>query len=340
MKNFTHLSWQQIKDYLAGKMSAKEMHQIEAHLLDCELCSEAVDGFTDTNLSKDEIAIVQINRKLSKKLAKKVFQKIHFQKIAYWVGAASIVIISGIGLLFMKENQQKTATSTQQRLSESPQASPQEKPVLADLEQVDSQNTKQAQSFFEKDTKKELVEPKIHQNLKENTQNLAVVAENTQNDNFAANQEESIGEVQKDQARKKIAVQKESLEKPAINDKIEEQSGQKADIAEEAISEAQPLIGQKAYRLYLKENLHYPSNALKKRVGGEVIVEFEVMPDSSLANFEVIQKIDKDCDREALRLLKEGSLWKPAFKGKTPLQRKTRMSIFFELPKKLETEEY
>jgi hypothetical protein len=68
---------QELLDYVQGKLSAEKQHEIELHLSDCELCSEAVEGLNA--FEKKEIIPVylrqmkwQMLRKLhSKKQAKK-----------------------------------------------------------------------------------------------------------------------------------------------------------------------------------------------------------------------------------------------------------------------------
>ncbi|PSL46168.1 putative zinc finger protein [Chitinophaga niastensis] len=39
-------SQQQLLDYVQGKLTAEEQHEVEIHLADCELCSEALEGLT------------------------------------------------------------------------------------------------------------------------------------------------------------------------------------------------------------------------------------------------------------------------------------------------------
>ena len=43
--NSVHLSERDIKGYLNSELPDKEMHRIERHLLLCDLCAEAVEGY-------------------------------------------------------------------------------------------------------------------------------------------------------------------------------------------------------------------------------------------------------------------------------------------------------
>lgn len=42
-----HLSEEQIKNYLQNRLNRTEKHQVEDHLLDCEFCSDAIEGFNE-----------------------------------------------------------------------------------------------------------------------------------------------------------------------------------------------------------------------------------------------------------------------------------------------------
>jgi len=43
------LSFDQIKLYVQGKLNSKEQYKVEEHLSDCELCSDALEGYASTN---------------------------------------------------------------------------------------------------------------------------------------------------------------------------------------------------------------------------------------------------------------------------------------------------
>lgn len=44
-KHIDHLNAEQIEAYLSGSLSESDMHRIERHLVACDLCNEAMDGF-------------------------------------------------------------------------------------------------------------------------------------------------------------------------------------------------------------------------------------------------------------------------------------------------------
>ena len=63
-------------DYLAGKLSAEEQHEIEKQMIDSDIVNDAVEGLQDFE-NKDNIAqfAEQLNRNLKKQLKKKNSRK-------------------------------------------------------------------------------------------------------------------------------------------------------------------------------------------------------------------------------------------------------------------------
>ncbi len=95
---------------------------------------------------------------------------------------------------------------------------------------------------------------------------------------------------------------------------------------------AAPVIGRTAVKKYLEENLHYPNEALQRKIEGKVVIEFLVLPDGSLTDFRVLKGIGFGCDEEVIRLIKEGSAWTPTLKDNVPLREKVKVQLRFKLP--------
>lgn len=72
----------------------------------------------------------------------------------------------------------------------------------------------------------------------------------------------------------------------------------------------EPLIGEKAYRSYLKKNRIRPLDKNGKRVKGRVVVEFRVGAGGRPEDLTIKKSLDDAADREALRLIQEGPGWK------------------------------
>lgn len=85
------------------------------------------------------------------------------------------------------------------------------------------------------------------------------------------------------------------------------------------LEEPEPADGWENYDTYLVNNLEVPED-LKNRQsgGGEVQVSFEVDKNGEPTNIKVEKSLCAKCDKEAIRLIKEGPKWKrKAKKGRT-----------------------
>ena len=74
------LSQDEIRLYLIGELDESSRYRVENHLLDCPLCSDAVEGFAENyNFDKDE----QLDE-LKKAISKKSIQAPLGSKEIYW----------------------------------------------------------------------------------------------------------------------------------------------------------------------------------------------------------------------------------------------------------------
>lgn len=89
------ISEQTMFDYIDKKLSARESHSVEKHLLHCELCSDALEGLELTN-NRERIAV--INQKVREYIAlKKETRLISFNyKLIISIAASVLLLIGGI----------------------------------------------------------------------------------------------------------------------------------------------------------------------------------------------------------------------------------------------------
>ena len=69
--------------------------------------------------------------------------------------------------------------------------------------------------------------------------------------------------------------------------------------------------GMNALNQFIKENLRYPEEAVKKKIQGTVVVQFAVMKDGSVDKVSVYVKAHPELDDEAVRVIKLLPKWKP-----------------------------
>jgi hypothetical protein len=85
------------------------------------------------------------------------------------------------------------------------------------------------------------------------------------------------------------------------------------------LEEPEPVDGWVNYDTYLANNLVVPETFRSKQAsGGEVQLSFEVNKDGEPVNITVVKSLCDSCDKEAIRLVKEGPKWKrKTKKGRT-----------------------
>ena len=71
--------------------------------------------------------------------------------------------------------------------------------------------------------------------------------------------------------------------------------------------------GKSEFKRVFEQELIYPADALKKKIGGKVTINFVVMKDSSVSNITVVGSGFPDLDKEAMRLFKLYQ-WVPGIK--------------------------
>lgn len=82
------------------------------------------------------------------------------------------------------------------------------------------------------------------------------------------------------------------------------------------LEEPEPADGWTYYDNYLLNNLNLPQEfKTKPTMTGEVLVSFEVNRNGEPVNFKVEKSLCKSCDKEAIRLIKDGPKWKQKIKN-------------------------
>src|SRR4051794_2681109 len=86
---------QQLMDYLSGKLSAEELHEVEKLMADSQFMNDAVEGLEDVGNKKDiQVYVEELNKALHKTLDKKKQRRQKRQlKDNPWGYVAVLVII-------------------------------------------------------------------------------------------------------------------------------------------------------------------------------------------------------------------------------------------------------
>ncbi|MBL7888399.1 MAG: TonB family protein [Bacteroidia bacterium] len=88
-------------NYIDKKLSPKEEHEVEKHLIDCELCSDALEGLSFTkNRSRITYIKNEVDKRLANSLQKEETRIVSFNIKTVFAIAASVLLLIGSIFLF------------------------------------------------------------------------------------------------------------------------------------------------------------------------------------------------------------------------------------------------
>ena len=343
--NDIHLTSEELMAYSQGNLSNREMHRLELHLINCELCNDALDGIA----SIEEKALNKSLTNIRAKTETKSSINISFTKKQWMAMAASVALIAVVSIIFFFIQEGEDTLIAEK--------SPIQEEILVDEDS--SLKNKAADSLNliaqREDSLLAIAAVPVPQITAREEQAIEVVEEEargfavsdlpdelaepaTINDSsFLADniiQEFDAEEVKSDEDRdtaarsKKTAVPAAGAETPALNEaiasdtKLGDASNYKA---------AEPDKGRKSYERYLKRNLKYPNAAKESKIEGEVVLVLSINTFGSITNIDVVQSLGYGCDQEAIRLIRDGPEWVPGTMNNTTIDDKVMVAVPFKL---------
>ena len=78
--------------------------------------------------------------------------------------------------------------------------------------------------------------------------------------------------------------------------------------------------GEKKMHEFVAQNLQYPAKAKESGLEGEVFVKVVVKKDGSIGTPKVVSGLDKECDREAIRVVAMMPKWTPGLRDDVPIE--------------------
>jgi TonB family protein len=89
--------------------------------------------------------------------------------------------------------------------------------------------------------------------------------------------------------------------------------------------------GFEAFKRELATMINYPQESLENGSQGKVYLSFVVNEDGCVSHVRVERGVDSEIDREAIRILRYSTVWKPAIQNGIPIKTKLRIPIYFTL---------
>ncbi len=333
IKNFyndQHLNYEELVAYQQGALSNKEMHRLESHLIDCELCNDALEGISQIDDTVLEKHLSSIRIKTDIKSGSAITTK-------QWIAmAASISLIAIVGIIFyslptksklvaenlpVEDKNHNLTLDTVPSLkitSDTVTGSRVQQEILLEESDTTSKPTQQMAMFSE--AKQDTIGtegnpvaglgavPSVEIDSSENliTADLIFDDKDTIYQQILA---ESVPDLEEEQAvsRSKRMAATGGIERSTD---IKDTTRSMANVADD-YQPAEPRQGMRSFKRYLKRKLQYPDAAEENNIEGEVILEITVDEDGTITNIDVVQALGYGCDQEAIRLLREGPKWQP-----------------------------
>ena len=108
-------------------------------------------------------------------------------------------------------------------------------------------------------------------------------------------------------------------------------SGKRFDYSEPGVQPS-PVGGMENLYRFIVRKLKYPKTAAKNGVQGRVYVQFVVDRDGSITEAEAVKGISKECDEEAVRVVKILKPWNPGIQRGQPVKVRMIFPIVFKIP--------
>ena len=354
-----HLSLETIKNYLAGLVTGKEANEIEQHLADCELCSDALLGLEQMD---PKIMIEDVSSLRSRVTDKSRLRS----KTGWWLRSAAAMALILMSTFFLIDY---VATTSEKQLAtkESMEEAPKETEALVfeetktdSLESMVDETTAKSEEIAtaasERDSNSGAGPLAKNEDIV--TDNLALAEEDSLNPDLditgiaagvQAEDELSATPVDEEPILTKTEALREESKRATRSLSQPTEAAKPQSLAMDAIRtdpsvEILPVIGNLIFEQYaepengtdlyidsLLKNLKYPQKALEADIQGFVRVRFKVSSDGSLSDYIVIDSLGYGCDEEAVRLIREGSGWKPASRNGSRVDQEVIVRIPFTL---------
>lgn len=264
-----------LMQYIQGSRKGKDAHRLEKEAMKDPFLSDALDGFQAVEGNHVE-SIEEMRRRISHRT------RSHRNSITKWSIAASLLICLGFGSYFWLNRQLGMPSQSPLAVVMEEQAAPLQQAPLAGIA---------ADSMQEQESASGVGEAK------------AKVSEDTLQPPAPAVTEAFVAQVE---------VYSAPCEDIAVADIVAEEE---VPVATKALVRSmprhipQPVIGEEAYREYLKKELIHPQDSFCKGVSGTVVVEFHINEKGRPIDLKVKRSLCESADKEALRLIEKGPDW-------------------------------
>ena len=274
-----------IRAYLEGKLDHEEMYRLEKQALSDPFLWEALEGYTHTSNPGTELSILQ--RQLHERIVhlqenKKVFD-FTWQRLSVAASASVLFITAGI-LFWMNINRS------------GPVAEKQVQVALIDRDSLKSE--------IRGSSSRTIINEKQYPDSSNETRITAYQPQSGVSNDSKANNRSLSAKTEISATGKSIEANKPLNQGQGSVSKLEALT-EDVSASEQAV---QPVAGWDIYRKYIEDNIRKP--ATDPNISGSVLLSFELDKNGKPFSFQILKGLTEACDAEAIRLIKDGPLWK------------------------------
>jgi len=292
-----------IERYLTGKMSAKEMHDMEHAALQDPFLADAIEGYTHASFEKNHEHLNEINAALQKQNKEAKVVALH-SKNFYWRIAAIIILVVGVGVL----SWYIINTNNSVNKNQVAQIKENKKSDTNEVSKNDTANNLIAQNLSAKPLQKEKV---THLQKQEEFSTKALTKIHPAETTFKKSASDSL------KAEDNITASISSIDDRRRDSLQHEKQVLQGDYGIKRFSEkntnaegAYPSGGWESFRAYVYKKLNNPFDSTRSpEITGDIQLEFYIDKNGEPYNFSVLKSANDSVTLKAIEIIKEGPKW-------------------------------
>lgn len=342
MTNGKPYSAADVERYYRGGMTPAEMHALERASLDDPFLADALEGYAFTPTPAADAVLLKA--KLAERLEEREQTRIVFFQQPWFRIAAVLLLVAGAGWAVFNSfspEQENTAVSrapAPQKSTDGPFATDSVLPETYAAKEPDVPAT-------DNNAVKESAPPARSRSTPPVVPSLPTVVDTEPTSDAARNDEAAYNNEtrQRQASPAQITSASREAERPLLakpgdtlrnidivlqpaETKVEEfviardakrkgPSRQQQRAVQLTPDSLRPAAGWPSYDAYVGRNINTPKEFERDKVEGEVELQFDVNAEGEPVNIKVTKPLCSQCDKEAVRLLKEGPKWNAGGKG-------------------------
>jgi hypothetical protein len=296
--------------FLDNLLPEQDILLVQQHLESCELCRDAMEGFSMIPAEKRKKTLDMIGMHFQSKLAKR---KIITRKMVFRLAAAIIVLLAGIFTVF-RYSQVRMVTQITQQLKETK--------VSPTLEQESLDKSADSLATFapsvasptKMETSKKIPAPEVEDELSESVEEkpidepMAGAVPEKEEDMVAAESNKSIVSKEAPAARSSLFRNAGNADKKlSVERKVKDETTYYT-VEQDAVFNNGDLS---TFKKYVEEKINVETNSIY----GVLTVTFTVDARGLTRDIYVVRGLNAKTDSLAVQIIKKSPTWKPARNG-------------------------